>query len=67
MPPVTYPLVDASDVAALKSRILASGLTVPELVQNGLGLGCYVPGHRHARWRERGAHSPRAPEGLGRQ
>ncbi len=33
VPPVSYPLVDAADVAALKSKILASGLTVPELVR----------------------------------
>ena len=33
LPRVDHALVDASDVAALKSRILASGLTVPELVR----------------------------------
>ena len=33
IPPVDHPLIDASDVAALKNRILASGLTVSELVQ----------------------------------
>ncbi len=33
VPTVSYPLVDAADVAALKSKILASGLTVPELVR----------------------------------
>jgi catalase-peroxidase len=33
VPPVNYPLVDASDAATLKSRILASGLTTPELVR----------------------------------
>jgi catalase-peroxidase len=33
LPPVDYALVDASDVAQLKSRILASGLSVPELVR----------------------------------
>jgi catalase-peroxidase len=32
IPAVNHPLVDASDVAALKSTILASGLTVSELV-----------------------------------
>jgi len=32
VPAVDHPLVDAADVAALKARILASGLTVPELV-----------------------------------
>ena len=32
VPPVTHPLVDAGDVAALKALIAASGLTVSELV-----------------------------------
>ena len=33
VPAVDHPLVDAKDVAQLKSKILASGLTVPELVR----------------------------------
>jgi catalase-peroxidase len=32
IPPVDHPLVDANDIAALKAKILASGLTVPQLV-----------------------------------
>ncbi|WP_020523938.1 catalase/peroxidase HPI [Catelliglobosispora koreensis] len=32
VPPVTHELVDAADVASLKAQILASGLTVPQLV-----------------------------------
>ncbi len=32
VPAVDHPLVDAQDVAALKGKILASGLSVPELV-----------------------------------
>ncbi|WP_459616318.1 catalase/peroxidase HPI [Bordetella sp. 2513F-2] len=32
VPAVTHPLVDEQDVAALKSKVLASGLTVAELV-----------------------------------
>ncbi len=32
IPPVDHPLVDEQDIAALKARILASGLSVPELV-----------------------------------
>jgi catalase-peroxidase len=32
VPPVTHPLIDAQDIAALKSRILASGLSIPQLV-----------------------------------
>lgn len=33
LPKVNHALVDANDVAALKSKILASGLTAPELVR----------------------------------
>jgi catalase-peroxidase len=33
VPAVDHPLIDANDVAALKSRILASGLTTSELVR----------------------------------
>jgi catalase-peroxidase len=32
VPPVTHELIDEADIAALKSQILASGLTIPELV-----------------------------------
>jgi catalase-peroxidase len=33
LPAATQPLVDATDIAQLKSKILASGLTVPQLVR----------------------------------
>ena len=33
LPAVDHPLVDARDVAALKERVLATGLTVPQLVR----------------------------------
>jgi catalase-peroxidase len=32
VPPVTHPLIDASDSAALKAKILASGLSISQLV-----------------------------------
>jgi catalase-peroxidase len=32
VPPMTHPLVDAADVAALKAQVLASGLSVSQLV-----------------------------------
>jgi catalase-peroxidase len=32
VPAATHPLIDANDIAALKARVLASGLTVSELV-----------------------------------
>ncbi len=37
LPAVDHPLVDAKDVASLKTKILASGLTVPELVRTAWG------------------------------
>ena len=33
VPAVDHPLVDASDIAALKEKVLASGLSVPQLVR----------------------------------
>ena len=33
IPDVDHPLVEAADIAALKSQVLASGLTVPQLVR----------------------------------
>jgi catalase-peroxidase len=33
VPPVDHPLIDALDVAALKAQVLASGLTIPQLVR----------------------------------
>jgi catalase-peroxidase len=32
VPPVTHDLIDAKDIAALKARLLASGLSVSQLV-----------------------------------
>ncbi len=32
VPPVDHPLVDEADIASLKAKVLASGLTVPQLV-----------------------------------
>ena len=67
IPAVDHPLIDERDVAALKAKILASGLTVAELVVDGLGLGLDLPRLRQARRRQRRAHPPRAAEGLGGQ
>src|SRR5512133_1225221 len=37
IPAVNHPLIDAEDVASLKARVLASGLTVPDLVATAWG------------------------------
>ena len=67
IPAVDHPLIGEQDIAALKAKILASGLSVSAAGLDGLGVGVDVPRLRQARRRERRAHSPRAAEGLGRQ
>ncbi len=37
VPPVDHPLIDAADIAALKTQVLGSGLTVSELVSTAWG------------------------------
>ena len=49
LPAVDHALIDASDAAALKRQVLASGLTVAELVSHRLGLGIHLPRQRQAR------------------
>src|SRR4029077_18641404 len=81
IPAVNHKLIDQQDIAALKGKILASGLSGSELVSTawasastfpgsdtgGGGVGVELPGLEHARRADRGAHSPRAAEGLGGQ
>ena len=55
------------DVAALKAKMLASGLTVGAARLDRVGLGLDLPRLRQARRRQRRAHPPRAAEGLGGQ
>jgi catalase-peroxidase len=37
LPPVDHPLVDEQDIASLKSKILGSGLSIPDLVSTAWG------------------------------
>ena len=67
IPAVNHPLIDAQDIAALKSKILASGLSVSRAGFDRLGVGVHVPRLRQARRRQRRPHSPGAAEGLGSQ
>ena len=67
IPAVDHKLIDAKDIAALKGKILASGLSVSRAGLDRLGVGVHLPRLRQARRRERRAHSPRAAEGLGGQ
>ena len=67
IPAVTYELIGAEDIAALKSQLLASGLSVSQLVSDGLGIGLDVSRQRQAWWRERSSHPSRAAKWLGGQ
>ncbi len=67
VPKVDHELVEADEVASLKTAILDSGLSVSQLVYDGVGVGVDLPRQRQARRRQRGAHSPRAAEELGGQ
>ena len=67
IPAVDHPLIDAQDIAALKGKILASGLSGLAAGLDRLGVGVHLPRLRQARRRERRPHSPRAAEGLGGQ
>ena len=57
----------AADIADLKARIAASGLSVGAAGVGGLGLGLHLPRRRQARRRQRRAPGPGAAEGLGGQ
>jgi catalase-peroxidase len=67
VPAVDHPLVDEQDIAALKGNMLASGLSISQLVTTAWASAVHLPRQRQARWRQRCAHPPRAAEGLGSQ
>ena len=67
IPAVNHALIDAKDIAALKATILASGLSISQLVTTAWASACDLPRQRQTRWCQRRAHSPRAAEGLGSQ
>jgi catalase-peroxidase len=55
------------DVAAVKAKIAASGLSIGDMVSHRLGQRPHLPRLGQARRRQRRAHPPGAAEGLGRQ
>ena len=67
VPAVDHELIGDADIATLKQTILDSGLTISELVVDGMGLGVDVPRQRQARRRQRCPHPPRPAERLGGQ
>ena len=67
VPAVDHALIGEQDIAALKAKILASGLSISATGLDRLGVGVHLPRLRQARRRQRRAHSPGAAKGLGSQ
>ena len=63
-PAVDHELIGEPEIAELKAKLLASGLSVSQLVTHGMGFGLDVPRQRQARRGERGTHSPGSAEVL---
>ena len=62
-----HKLIDEKDIADLKAKILASGLSVSRAGLGGVGVGLDLPRLGQARRRQWRAHSPGAAEGLAGQ
>ena len=67
VPAVTHELVDAADIAALKGQILASGLSVSQLVSTAWAAASTFRGSDKRGGANGGAHPPRAAERVGGQ
>ena len=67
VPAVTHELIDDADIAALKGKILDSGLSDLPAGVDRVGVGVDLPRHRQARRRQRGADPPLAAGRVGRQ
>ena len=67
MPAVDHELIDDKDIAGLKGKILASGLSVSQLVSTAWASASTFPRLRQARRGQRGTHPSCAAEGLGGQ
>ena len=66
IPAADHPLIGEADIAALKAKILASGLSVSATGLDRLGVGLDVPRLRQARRRQRRAHPPQRRRRTGR-
>ena len=67
VPAVDHELIGEQDIAALKGKILASGLSVSQLVSTAWASAASFRGTDKRGGRERGPDPPRAAEGLGSQ
>src|SRR5215472_9981809 len=63
IPAVNHPLISAQDAAALKAKILASGLSVSQLVSTAWASAATFRGSDKCGGGNGGAHSPRAAKG----
>ncbi|MBB5189396.1 catalase-peroxidase [Silvimonas terrae] len=61
LPPVDHPLIDANDIAALKAKVLASGLTTSQLVSTAWAAAATFRG-TDKRGGANGAHIRLAPQ-----
>ena len=67
VPAVDHELVGDADVAALKAKVLDSGLSVSQLVATAWASAATLPRHRQARRRQRRPDPARAAARLGGQ
>ena len=67
VPAVDHDLIGDADIAALKAQAPRVGAVGLPAGLHRVGVGGELPRHRQARRGERGAHPPRAAEGLGGQ
>ncbi len=66
VPAVDHELIGEQDIAALKAKILKSGLSISQLVTTAWASAAIVPRLRQARRGERGAHSPMRRKRIGK-
>jgi catalase-peroxidase len=67
VPEVNHKLIDAQDITALKDKILASGLSISQLVATAWASAATLPQPGQVRRSKRSTHSRRTPERLDSQ
>ncbi len=65
IPAVNHPLIDEKDIAALKAKILNSGLIRISIGINCMGFGFYFPWFRQTWWSQWCPHSSCSTKRLG--
>ena len=67
VPAVDHELVGDAEIADLKERVLATGLSVGQLASTAWGAAASLPAQRQAGWRQRRPPAPGPPAQLGGQ